>query len=165
MIEELRRVFARSGYDFEAMTKDADGLALFGSRACGVAREDSDWDVLLLREGASYAKISNGILGLVVVDPSAGYWRREDLAAHVLGFATWLRGEPSWTLEDLDWETIVGRKRARVERLEDKAARGVLLDPERIEEARMYLRFAELRRAAPPRALLARHLRGMGERR
>ena len=94
------------------------GLALVGSRAVrGLAREDSDWDVLAL-VGAGFGRVPLGWHGdqcqLMAEDPSRPGWLARDLAGHALEYGVWISGAPTWGREDLDHAGALARAAASI---------------------------------------------------
>lgn len=82
-------------------------LALVGSRATsGLARHDSDWDVLALVDREAFGRSSVGWHGdecqFMDYDPTHPRWLAGDLAGHALAYGVWLCGAPTWTYDDLD---------------------------------------------------------------
>lgn len=77
----------------------ADQLVLFGSRAAGVERADSDWDVLLVRSAGPVVRDA-AKLDLVELSESQLHspeWLGSELAGHVASYGCWVIGEPTWT--------------------------------------------------------------------
>lgn len=76
----------------------ADQLVLFGSRAAGVARPNSDWDILVVRvSGPTIRSASN--IDLVEVEKSqltSTDWLGSELAGHIAAYGKWIVGDASW---------------------------------------------------------------------
>ena len=75
----------------------ASQVILFGSRAAGVARTDSDWDLLCVGEGTS---IHNRVIDIVWISPAqltTARWLGSELASHVAAYGQWLIGKDSWS--------------------------------------------------------------------
>lgn len=88
-------------------------LVLVGSRAAGLARPDSDWDVLALVDrntfGPTPSEWHGEVCQLMACDPSFPYWLATDLAGHALCYGLWLLGGPTWTRRDLNHEAAAQR--------------------------------------------------------
>ncbi len=74
----------------------AEAVILFGSRAAGVERAESDWDILVVGRGVD----AHGQgLDVVVVEPEqfgCASWRDSELAGHVARWGQTLEGSPRW---------------------------------------------------------------------
>jgi hypothetical protein len=78
----------------EALATEVEAVIVFGSRAAGLARADSDWDLLIVGRGRS--RLGRG-LDLVYVEPSAfcgARWRTSELAGHIGRFGRTVVGDP-----------------------------------------------------------------------
>src|SRR5580700_10587296 len=106
----LGQALARCGLRLDALRRSAQAIALFGSRAAGCATSASDWDILLIGAGRS-CKLHG--LDLVWVEPhvlATSAWLGGDLAGHVAAHGLWLEGEPSWSLDAVDFAAAARRK-------------------------------------------------------
>lgn len=109
-------VLLSSGLSFDQLRREATAIALFGSRAYGCARADSDWDVLCIGSGRSRRLAG---LDLVWVPPQAmadPAWLGGDLPGHVAMYGMWLHGEPSLPSCALRLDAAAERKAARIAR-------------------------------------------------
>lgn len=96
------------------LRRSADQIVLFGSRAAGLARPHSDWDLLIVGEDRPHGCAA---LDLVWVSPrelTTGSWLGSELAGHVASWGRWLHGEPGWTSAVLHDEQAAARKALRV---------------------------------------------------
>jgi hypothetical protein len=78
------------------LARSAEQVILFGSRAAGIARAGSDWDLLVIGSGRSR---SVPALDLVYVSPrdlASGSWLDSELAGHVARWGRWIYGSPDW---------------------------------------------------------------------
>ena len=92
----LRAAIAQQGRSFRELQRSAAELVLFGSRAAGVEREDSDFDLLLV--GHERPKRTRTV-DWVWVSPErlcSAEWLGSELAGHVARYGTWLWGTPNW---------------------------------------------------------------------
>jgi hypothetical protein len=104
------------GLSFDQLRREATAIALFGSRAYGCARADSDWDVLCVGSGRSRRLAG---IDLVWVPPHAmtdPTWLGGDLPGHVATYGVWLHGESSLTSCALPLDAAAKRKAARIAR-------------------------------------------------
>lgn len=112
----LQQALGRAGVRLEDLRRDAEAIALFGSRAAGCATPDSDWDLFCIGTGRSQRL--RGI-DLVWVEPrtlDTPTWLGGDLAGHVAAHGLWLEGLRGWDLGDVDFPTAARRKEARLTR-------------------------------------------------
>lgn len=104
-----------------------DGVALVGSRSVeGAARPDSDWDIVVLARGPWRVKLRVGgaRIELMYEEPVRDVnWSIRDQAFHLTGYGIWLRGGPTWSPTDLDWESAVAKKENRLKNYMQAAAR------------------------------------------
>jgi hypothetical protein len=115
-LSALNQALALKGLSFDALRRDAQAIALFGSRAAGCARPSSDWDLLCVGAGSS-RKVRG--LDLVWIEPHAletSVWLGGDLAGHVAAHGLWLEGEPCWDLGAVHFPMAARRKEARIAR-------------------------------------------------
>lgn len=84
-----------AGIHQQELFAHAAEVILFGSRAAGCARQDSDWDVLVIG-GPRLRGRHTGLLDLVWVQSASGHWLGTDLAIHAAHFGRWLHGEGDW---------------------------------------------------------------------
>ena len=92
----LVHALATAGLTWTDLCLSASEIILFGSRAAGLAREGSDWDLLCVGHGRSLATPG---LDLVWVSPSeltTPNWLTGELAGHVAAYGRSLRGDPTW---------------------------------------------------------------------
>lgn len=154
-LAELRPLVASAGYDMEDLLSRAAGVCIYGSRAAGCHRPDSDWDVLVLGMPGPWRVRRPGI-DLSFEDPAAPGWLGRELAIHVTGYSAWISGSMPWRPEDLDWEVAEAFKLRKVRSRAD-AVRRVGPGTRQLEKLRNDLRRLEhLRRReyVPPAALL-----------
>jgi hypothetical protein len=116
LLSGLREAFEGAGVSWSETLLDADELVLFGSRAAGVARSDSDWDVLCVGTGT---RLRSGLLDLLWVPPrdieSQG-WLGSELAAHVAIYGVWFKGQGDWRIRVGISIDSIERKRRRIRR-------------------------------------------------
>lgn len=96
MIRSLEHVLASCGLSLDALTRRAEAVVLFGSRAAGCARADSDWDLLVLGR-AEWGALRDARLHLVHIPEASSTFWGSDLACHASRFGHWLSGTPFLT--------------------------------------------------------------------
>lgn len=99
----LAQRLAAAGLSWAQLTQRCEQIVLFGSRAAGVARADSDFDLLcVVREKDSITRedrrVTPGIdLVWVSLERLATQeWLGSELAQHVAAFGIWLHGQSDW---------------------------------------------------------------------
>lgn len=111
---------------------DADQLVLFGSRAAGVARPNSDWDVLLVRVGGPTIRSASNI-DLIEVEKSqltSTDWLGSELAGHIAAYGKWIVGDVSWRASVHRSKLAIDRKGERLKsRLRNMERSWELLQP------------------------------------
>ena len=103
------------GLTCDAIEQTASQVVLFGSRAAGVADENSDWDLLVVGEGRS---IHARQVDLIRIPPAAvqsARWLGSELAAHVATYGRWLFGPDEWRARARVSPEAVTQKRDSVE--------------------------------------------------
>jgi hypothetical protein len=106
------------GLSLSALSDGAEAVILFGSRAAGLARDDSDWDLLVVGRGRS--RLRRG-LDLVYIDPESfrgASWQTNELASHIGRWGRTLCGSPTWLASLTDARTseeAVSRKREQLQ--------------------------------------------------
>lgn len=78
------------------LRRSSEQIVIFGSRAAGLARACSDWDLLLVGEGCSH---NTPAIDLVWVSPrelASPMWLGSELAGHVARWGRWIHGTPDW---------------------------------------------------------------------
>ncbi len=113
-----------------ACADGAQQLVLFGSRAAGVARASSDWDVLLVHSGEVHVSPRVDLIQIKPALLESAFWLGSELAGHVAKYGIWLVGEPSWTSSVFVSERAIERKARRiVRRVSRLEHRWKILDP------------------------------------
>jgi hypothetical protein len=112
----LEQALALEGSSLATLRREAQAIALFGSRAGGCAVAASDWDVLCIGPGRSQRL---GAIDLVWVEPhvvATSVWLGGDLSGHIAAHGRWVHGEPCWELGAVDFAAAARRKEARLAR-------------------------------------------------
>ena len=93
----------------------ASEIIVFGSVSAGLARPDSDIDVLCIADRGY--KLKSQLLDLIV-EPSnvtaSQSWLNGELASHVAKYGTWLKGAPDWKTHVHIGQTAADAKARRV---------------------------------------------------
>ncbi len=115
-IEDLDCALSTAGLSLSALRARCSAVALFGSRASGLSRSSSDWDLLCIGEARAIKTRTLDIVAIGEEVTSGERWLGGDLAGHVLAHGVWLHGAPSWGGHDLRFERAVERKIERLSR-------------------------------------------------
>ncbi|WNG46821.1 hypothetical protein F0U60_23880 [Archangium minus] len=92
----LEPLLARRGLSWEELSKGCQQIILFGSRAAGVSREGSDFDLMCIGSGLSRLGPSLDLVFVTPEDCRRKRWLGSELAGHVARYGQWLVGEPDW---------------------------------------------------------------------
>jgi predicted nucleotidyltransferase len=115
--DQVRRMIAAGSLSFDELFASASDIIVFGSRAAGLNRPDSDLDLLIIADKSGHKRI--GKLDLVFVpDEKVGSaaWRRTEIAGHVATFGVSLMNDrPAFDVIHDDYAAL--RKQARIHRL------------------------------------------------
>lgn len=108
---------ATVGLEWSGLLHDADAVVLFGSRAAGCERGDSDWDLLCVGSGQSRLTQRLDILWITPEQATApsSKWVGTELANHIARFGHVLIGEVPWTESYSRQELALARKRRQLE--------------------------------------------------
>jgi hypothetical protein len=108
---------ASVGLDWDILQRDAQAIILFGSRAAGYDRPDSDWDLLCIGSGPQRLTQRLDILWIPAeraTSPDCD-WLGSELANHVARFGHALFGELPWTENYGRQELVLARKRRQLD--------------------------------------------------
>lgn len=92
----LEPLLARRGLSWAELSKSCRQIILFGSRAAGVSRESSDFDLMCIGSGLSRLDPSLDLLFVTPEDCRRKRWLGSELAGHIARYGQWLMGEPDW---------------------------------------------------------------------
>lgn len=160
---EFAEFLERSGGSFQTLCRDADEVVVFGSRAIGRSRPESDWDILLIN--CMNAHKIRGV-DFVFIDQqhpeTSSNWLQSELAHHVAEYGIWMKGIGTWRNEliglDLAREAKKKKIAARVNELRRRW--NVLRDRDRRKWVTLLRRDLQrldrldANRAVPPSAIL-----------
>lgn len=93
----LDDALASIGLSCHALQNGSREVVLFGSRAAGLARAGSDWDVLCVGHGHTRRTRQIDLLWITPEELDSTAWLASELAGHIAHHGRWLAGEPSWT--------------------------------------------------------------------
>lgn len=140
----LLECLASIGLDWGSLQRDTGAVILFGSRATGDDRPDSDWDLLCIGSGPPRLTRQLDILWITEDQATApdGGWLGSELANHVARFGRVLVGELPWT-ECYDRQhQVLARKRRQL----DGHVRGLLRVWPRLNDLYRRRQLGQLRR-------------------
>jgi hypothetical protein len=92
----LNAVLRPLDLSWHLLEERATQIVLFGSRAAETAREDSDWDLLVVGGGR---RVRTQRADLIWIPPAflgTERWLGSELATHVAIYGRWLVGEDDW---------------------------------------------------------------------
>ncbi len=117
---ELRIALDSIGVRLEALLEEPDTeVALFGSRAVGLQRPGSDWDIVCTRAGRSRHSRSVDLLFVTPAVLESNEWLGSEIAQHIARYGRWIAGKPAWAEGVFASGAAVDRKRRLIE---DRAA-------------------------------------------
>ncbi len=111
----LHDLISSSGLTYDKVVGASSEVVIFGSRAVGVHRSDSDLDVLLVDANAGHPSVA-GIDFVVLrsdelVSPR---WLGSELASHIAEYGKWEKGCGSWRQQARISDRAAMRKQARI---------------------------------------------------
>jgi hypothetical protein len=112
---ELDGILRPAGLTWQSLERGASQVVLFGSRAADVAKEESDWDLLIVGAGKA---VHTRRIDLVWISPErlrSARWLGYELASHVAACGRWMLGRDDWRINVRISRAAVERKRAGVE--------------------------------------------------
>lgn len=110
----LLAALAEAGLSWRELTRRADDILLFGSRAQGAGRPDSDWDLLCVGNGPTRPRSGVDIVWVGPRTSLTSRWLGSELASHILAFGLHLQGECAWISHVQLSPAAVEAKRRRV---------------------------------------------------
>lgn len=161
LMQLLRSRLAELGISF-ATLGCAREIVVFGSCAAGLARPDSDLDILIVGPTRNIRRSGLDLIALGTSDVGRKKWLTSELASHVAAYGIWLRGRGDWKKRTRLTERSVRQKTQRVKRriyalkanwndlhpiFQDSCRRGVRRDLQRLALLRQ-------REAIPATAIL-----------
>jgi hypothetical protein len=111
----LQHCLQVSGISSETWILDYREVVIFGSRAAGVHRRDSDLDVLIVGENKPGRRIPGlDIVHLLPKQVESSFWLGSELASHIAKYGKWLKSDGDWTRDAYLKPRAVQRKQQRV---------------------------------------------------
>jgi hypothetical protein len=110
----LDAALATISLTFEDLLRSASEVILFGSRAAGLDRQTSDWDVLCIGAGKPRATQHIDLLWLSPSEQTRPEWLSSELAGHVAQWGQWLHGSPDWIEHVRPGNHAVAQKSRRI---------------------------------------------------
>jgi hypothetical protein len=104
----------RAGGPLADAAGTASQVILFGSRALGLAREDSDWDLLCVGVGATHRDGTLDVVWITEDHLTSEAWLTSELAGHIAGYGLWLRGSDTWSQHVRVGPAAIRAKRAAI---------------------------------------------------
>ena len=109
---------AKTQFDRRALDElicEASEVAIFGSRAVGVQRSDSDLDVLIVtnQKRRVFAFGLDCVL-ITAEDIDSSFWLGSELASHVAKYGNWVKGSGEWRRNVCLSDRAIIRKQKRI---------------------------------------------------
>lgn len=92
----LEQALQRHDVTWAQLQQSSMAVFLFGSRAAGCEREDSDWDLLCIGNGRSRMRQGLDLIWIPADRAEDVRWRDTELASHVAAWGCCLHGEDHW---------------------------------------------------------------------
>lgn len=97
-------------------------VVVFGSRAAGVHRRDSDMDVLLVTPHRDRIRAAGfDVVSLSPEEVDSRFWTGSELAVHVLQYGKWIKGAGDWRKAVHISDRAILRKQRRVIKVAENA--------------------------------------------
>jgi predicted nucleotidyltransferase len=99
---------------WDALVEQASEVVVFGSRASGLQRRESDLDVLCIGSGKRLKTTRLDVIWKTVEEVESERWLSSELAGHIGAFGLWLRGSGQWKGELRPGSRAIDHKRKRI---------------------------------------------------
>jgi predicted nucleotidyltransferase len=113
--KRLHDLLPNSGMTYEKLLDVSTEVVIFGSRAVGMHRPDSDLDVLVV--GSDTARFRVAGIDFVILRPEeleSSFWLGSELASHIASYGKWVKGGGSWRPQVGISDRAAMRKQARI---------------------------------------------------
>lgn len=111
----LHNLISNSGMTYEKVISASTEVVIFGSRAVGMHRPDSDLDVLLVDANMGRPRVAG--IDFVVLrseELANSRWLGSELASHIAAYGKWIKGCGSWRHQVHISDRAAMRKEARI---------------------------------------------------
>ncbi|HZR58129.1 MAG TPA: nucleotidyltransferase domain-containing protein [Terriglobales bacterium] len=111
----LHTLISNSGATYEKLVGASTEVVIFGSRAIGVNRPDSDLDVLLVDTNVGRPRVAGiDFVILRLEELASSRWLGSELASHIAQYGKWIKGPGSWRHQVHISDRAAMRKEARI---------------------------------------------------
>ena len=113
--KRLHELLSNSGTTYERVVDASTEVVIFGSRAVGMHRPDSDLDVLLV--GGNTGRLRVAGIDFVILrseELASSFWLGSELASHIASYGKWIKGCGSWRQQVRISDRAAMRKQARL---------------------------------------------------
>ena len=113
--KRLHNLISNAGMTYEKVVGASTEIVVFGSRAVGVHRPDSDLDVLLVSPNIDRPRVAG--IDFVILrseELASSRWLGSELASHIAEYGKWIKGSGSWRHRVHISDRAVMRKEARI---------------------------------------------------
>ena len=109
------RRLALVGTSLERLRSSVSQVVVFGSRAVGCTRPDSDLDLLIVGPCREHRSRALDVLAQSDAGVRGHAWLTSEIASHIAAYGVWLHGRPDWVSSvRLDGGEAALRKRAHL---------------------------------------------------
>jgi Nucleotidyltransferase domain len=129
-VENITRDHQFDSETFDKLVSEAYEVAIFGSRAAGVHRPDSDTDLLIVTPHKR--RIFAVGLDCVLLSPEEvgnSFWLGSELASHIARYGNWIKGVGRWRSNVQISDRAIVRKQKRISSLLNVVDRWSQLHP------------------------------------
>lgn len=113
--KRLHNLISNSGMTCEKVLGASTEVVIFGSRAVGLHRPDSDLDVLLVDANMGRPRVAGiDFVILSAEELASSRWLGSELAAHIAEYGKWIKGCGSWRHQVHISDRAAMRKQARI---------------------------------------------------
>jgi predicted nucleotidyltransferase len=113
--KRLHDLLSNSGTTYAEVWDVSAEIVIFGSRAAGLHRPDSDLDVLLVGANTGRPRVAGLDFAFLRSEEVASpFWLGSELASHIASYGKWVKGCGSWREQVRISDRAAMRKQARV---------------------------------------------------
>lgn len=112
LLERMRS----AGHDGDYWFAKASEIIVFGSTAAGLARRNSDIDILIV--GGPHCRVKTrdlDLIGISLTQAHSSRWLESELASHIQRYGVWVKGMPRWKDNVQLGPRAIHNKRQRIE--------------------------------------------------
>jgi len=115
-ITKIRDVVQNAGCDWQCLQQSASQIVLFGSRACHVNSDLSDYDLLMVGSGARLKNRNLDLMWISEKEFLREEWQTSELGSHIGKYGVWLKGNGKSRFDAKPGSIALANKKRRVEK-------------------------------------------------